>query len=163
MKRLILFFIGILLLVIDNSILPVFSFAGAWGSLLFSFAVCYAVIGGPWNALWIGLYSGLLQDIFFGSGLGINVLVNIAICLLVSAIGETIFRDKRLIPVLIILGATVLKFVVIYLLLSFMGIAMYKQGVLIMMFTNTLFGFLFYKRIYKFNEKYVTGGPWNLN
>jgi rod shape-determining protein MreB and related proteins len=117
MKRVVLFFIGIILVIIDNSILPLFSVGGSWGSLLFTFAICYSIITGPWEALWIGVYFGILQDIFFGTGFGVNCLLNMLICLGAAKVGETIFKNRKTVPVMIVLGATVVKYILIYVIL----------------------------------------------
>lgn len=163
MKRVVLFLIGILLLVIDNSILPLFSIGGSWGSLLFTFALCYSIITGPWEAIWIGAYSGILQDIFFGRGFGINSILNMFICLIVAKVGETIFKHRRAIPTITIFGATILKFMCVYLILYLFDISIYMENLVVMTLTNTIFGFIFYKKIYKLTEKDFMKIPWKFN
>ena len=64
MKKVILVLISILLLILDNSVMPFLSIYGAFPSLLFTFAVLYSIINGAEDALFIGVVSGLLQDIF---------------------------------------------------------------------------------------------------
>ena len=46
-------------------------------SLLFIFAIAYSIISGKKEAIFIGIVSGILQDIFFVKGFGINLLLNI--------------------------------------------------------------------------------------
>lgn len=163
MKRVVLFFIGIVLLVIDNSILPLFSVVGSWGSLLFTFAICYSIITGPWEALWIGVYFGILQDIFFGTGFGINCLLNMFICLGAAKLGETIFKHRKTVPVMIVLGATVVKYIFVYAILYLFNVRIYVENIIVMTLMNTLFGFIFYKKIYNFTEKDFMKIPWKFN
>ena len=80
MKRLILILISICLLVIDNTILPYYSINGVFPSLLFVFAIAYSIICGSEEAIFIGIVSGLLQDIFFFKGFGKNLFL----CLLLA-------------------------------------------------------------------------------
>lgn len=163
MKRVVLFIIGIVLLIIDNSILPLFPIGGTWGSLLFTFVICYSIITGPWEALFIGVYSGILQDIFFGTGFGINCFFNMLICLLVSKVGETIFKHRKTVPVLIVLGATLLKYLSIYVILYLLNTSIYLENLVIMTLINTLFAFIFYRKIYNFTEKPFMKIPWKFN
>ncbi|SHH99251.1 rod shape-determining protein MreD [Clostridium intestinale] len=163
MKRVVLFFIGIILVIIDNSILPLFSVGGSWGSLLFTFAICYSIITGPWEALWIGVYFGILQDIFFGTGFGVNCLLNMLICLGAAKVGETIFKNRKTVPVMIVLGATVVKYILTYVILYLLHVKIDVENIIVMTLMNTLFGFIFYKKIYKLTETRFMKIPWKFN
>ena len=63
MKRLILILICLLLFIVDNTLVPFFSIKGVYPSLLFTFAVLYALMSGYWEAVFIGVLSGFLQDV----------------------------------------------------------------------------------------------------
>ena len=76
MKRIYLIIILILLLIIDNTILPSYFIGGVYPSFLFVFAMAYSIIRGKKEAVFIGIASGLLQDLFFFSGFGINLFLN---------------------------------------------------------------------------------------
>ena len=76
MKRLYLIIILIVLLIIDNTLLPYYSIKGSFPSLLFVFAIAYSIIRGKEEAIFIGIVSGFLQDIFFFSGFGVNLFLN---------------------------------------------------------------------------------------
>ena len=65
MKRLILILICLLLFIVDNTLVPFFSIKGVYPSLLFTFAVLYALMSGYWEAVFIGVLSGFLQDVYF--------------------------------------------------------------------------------------------------
>ena len=109
MKRIYLIIILVLLLIIDNTLLPSYSIAGAFPSLLFVFAMAYSVIRGKNEALFIGIVSGFLQDLFFFSGFGVNLFLNTLLCLLCAKIGESIFKENRIVPILIALFISTLK------------------------------------------------------
>ena len=100
MKRIYLIIILILLLIIDNTILPSYFIGGVYPSFLFVFAMAYSIIRGKKEAVFIGIASGLLQDLFFFSGFGINLFLNTLLCLLCSKIGEGIFKENRIVPIL---------------------------------------------------------------
>lgn len=100
MKRIYLIIILVLLLIIDNTLLPSYSIAGAFPSLLFVFAMAYSVIRGKNEALFIGIVSGFLR-IYFSFQVGVNLFLNTLLCLLCAKIGESIFKENRIIPILI--------------------------------------------------------------
>ena len=94
MKRFIIVLISILLLILDNSLSPFIAIKGVYPSLLFIFAIAYSIINGKKEAVFIGVVSGLLQDIFFFNGFGINALVNMLCCLFAGLVGEGIWRNN---------------------------------------------------------------------
>ena len=65
MKKWILFLISLVLLILDNSFMPFLAIKGAFPSLLFVCAIAYPIINGKKEAVFIGVISGLLQDIYF--------------------------------------------------------------------------------------------------
>lgn len=163
MKRVVLILIGLLLFILDNTILPSFAIKGAWGSLLFTFAICYSLITGPWEAIFVGVYSGILQDVFFGNVFGVNSLINLILCLLAALVGKNIFKNRKTIPIMTVLGATAIKFLVMYIVLFFMKMDVYFENMIVMTAMNTVFAFIFYRKIYNFTEKSFMKNPWKFN
>ena len=121
MKKWILIIISLVFLILDNSLMPFLAIKGAFPSLLFTFAIAYSIINGKNEAVFIGVISGLLQDIYFSSGFGINALVNMLICLLAAIIGENIYREKKLIPIISMALLYLLKIFSIFIILKFVG------------------------------------------
>ncbi|MEQ8153764.1 MAG: rod shape-determining protein MreD [Clostridiaceae bacterium] len=163
MKRIILILIGLLFFTLDNAVLPVFHISGSWGSLLFTFAICYSILGGAWEAVFIGAYSGILQDVFFANAFGVNSLINLILCLLASAVGKNIFRNRRTIPVITVFLATFMKYMLVYVILLILKADMYLSGIMLVSLINAVFAFIFYKKIYKFTEKSYMKDPWKFN
>lgn len=118
MKKWILVLISLLLLILDNSLMPFFSIKGSYPTLIFTFAIAYSIIYGRKEAVIIGVTSGLLQDIFFYNVFGVNSLINMLLCLLAAIIGENIYREKKLIPVVSIVFLSLLKVFAIALILK---------------------------------------------
>lgn len=121
MKKWILIIISLVLLILDNSLMPFLAIKGVYPSLLFTFAIAYSIINGKSEAVFIGVISGLMQDIYFYNGFGINALVNMLICLLAAVIGENIYREKKLIPVISMALLYILKVFSIFVLLKLAG------------------------------------------
>lgn len=100
MKRWLLILILLILLIFDNSLMPFLAIKGAYPSLLFTFAIAYSMVTKKGDAVFIGVATGMLQDIFFPNAFGINSLVNMLLCFAASYIGENIYKKKKLIPVI---------------------------------------------------------------
>ncbi|MDZ4907071.1 rod shape-determining protein MreD, partial [Clostridium perfringens] len=64
MKKWVLILISLALLILDNSLMPFFAIKGAFPSLLFTFAIAYSIINGKSEAVFIGVTTCLMQDIF---------------------------------------------------------------------------------------------------
>lgn len=121
MKKWILVLISLVLLILDNSFMPFLAIKGAFTSLLFIFAIAYSIINGKKEAVFIGVISGLLQDIYFYEGFGVNALVNMLLCLLAAFIGENIYREKKLIPTISMSFLYMFKVISLFLLLKMAG------------------------------------------
>lgn len=118
MKKWILILISLVLLILDNSLMPFLSIKEAFPSLLFTFAIAVSIINGRKEAVTIGVISGLLQDIYFYRGFGVNALTNMLICLLAAVIGENIYREKKLVPTISMFFLYLLKVISIFLILK---------------------------------------------
>lgn len=118
MKKWVLILISLVLLILDNSFMPFLAIKEAFPSLLFTFAIAVSIINGRKEAVTIGVISGVLQDIYFYNGAGVNALVNMLICLLAAIIGENIYREKRIVPTISIFFLYLLKVVSIFIILK---------------------------------------------
>ncbi|SHE66143.1 rod shape-determining protein MreD [Clostridium fallax] len=164
MKRVVLALLCILFLIIDNSIMPFISIKGIYPSLLFTFAICFSIINGKSEAIIIGVYSGALQDLYFANGFGINCLTNLLLCYLAAFIGENIFRNKRLVPVLLVGGITVLKYILVFLIMKFINISVKVDfGMVIMGIYNMILAFFIYNWTYKLSNKESMKSQWKFN
>ena len=147
MEKLIIILVSIGLAILDNSLIPFFSIKGAYPSLLFTFAIAYSIINGKEKAIFIGVVSGILQDIFFFHGFGVNSLLNLLLCLLASIIGEGIVKNKRLIPVVSIFCITIIKYMGIFLMFYLLDINIQFSKSIIMATYNGVAMFFIYKLV----------------
>lgn len=156
MKKWILIFISLILLVLDNSFMPFLAIKGAFPSLLFTFAVAYSIINGRFGAILIGVTSGLMQDLFFYNGFGINSLINMIICFVAAIIGENIYREKRLIPVVSIIFLYTIKILLIFAIFELNGKTInLKVGMITAVYSSVImfFGYNFALKLYFIENK----------
>lgn len=156
MKKWVLILISLVLLILDNSLIPFLAIKGAYPSLLFVFAIAYSIINGRSEAVFIGVISGLMQDIFFYNGFGINALINMLICLIAAIIGENIYREKKLIPVISVIFLYLLKILAVFTIFKFMGRSIDIQvGMFTALYSSVVMflGYDFVLRIYNIEYK----------
>ncbi|MBE6087982.1 rod shape-determining protein MreD [Clostridium beijerinckii] len=147
MERLIIILISIGLVILDNSLVPFFSIKGAYPSLLFTFAIAYSLVNKKERAVFMGVVSGILQDIFFFNGFGVNSLLNLFLCLLASFIGAGIIKTKRLIPVTSAFFITIIKYAGVMLIFNCFNIEIQFSKSIIMGIYNGVVMFFVYKLV----------------
>lgn len=147
MEKLIIILVSTGLVMLDNSLVPFFSIKGAYPSLLFTFAIAFSLLNGKEKAVFIGVVSGLLQDIFFFNGFGVNSLLNLFLCLLVSFIGAGIIKTKRLIPVVSIFFITIIKCAGIFVIFYLLNIKIQFDKCIFMGIYNSIVMFFVYKLV----------------
>lgn len=151
MKKWILVLVAIILLIIDNSFMPYFKIMDSYPSLLFIFAVSYSIINGREEGILIGVLSGLLQDVFFGNIFGVNSLLNMLICLIAAIIGEKIYKDKKMIPVISMMFLYLLKVFGIAIIFKIIGNSIdFKIGILTSVYSSIImfFGYDYVLKLY---------------
>lgn len=147
MERLIIILFSIGLVILDNSLIPFFSIKGAYPSLLFIFSIAYSIINRKEKAIFVGVVSGILQDIFFFHGFGVNSLLNLLLCLLASYVGEGIVKNKRLIPVVSIFCITIIKYMGVFVIFYLLDIDIQFSKSIIMGVYNGVVMFFVYKLV----------------
>ncbi|MEG0237999.1 MAG: rod shape-determining protein MreD [Clostridium sp.] len=160
MKKVILVLISIVLLILDNSVMPFLSIHGAFPSLLFTFAVLYSLINGAEDAVFIGVVSGLLQDIFFSGGMGINALTNMVICLLAAYVGNGVFKKRKLIPISTVFGATIIKHIIVFCIFYVLNYKVGIGNILIIAIYNTIVAFISYKYVLMLSNTESANSKW---
>lgn len=160
MKRLIIILLSIFLLIIDNTVLPYYSINGVFPSILFVFAIAYSIICGSEEAVFIGILSGFLQDIFFFKGFGVNLLLNMLLCLLAAKVGKSIFKENRLIPIATTLGVSILKVLGVAIILRIFSLSIDLKSAILSSVFNSICMMLFYKLILTTLDKYITRDTW---
>lgn len=159
-KKIIIVLFSILLVILDNTILPFLSIGGGTISLLFVFMISYSIILGEEEAVFIAVVSGFLQDIFFHSGVGINAFANLIICVIAAKIGQNIFRSKKLIPIITCFFVYILKVVLVGIILVFFNTRINLMGSLLSGVYNTIIMLLVYGTIFNFFDEDYGKSSW---
>lgn len=159
-KKILLIVICILLFIVDNSIMPFFGIAGVYPSLLFVFVILVSTINGYWDAVILGSISGILQDIYFTHVFGVNALVNLLLCVLAAYIGDTIIKNRIIVPVGTVAGLTAVKFIIILLLGSTLAINVTIENGVIMTIYNFVMAIVMYSWVARISDKNLMKKRW---
>lgn len=159
-KVLILFLLSILFFILDNVLMPFLAIKTIYPSLLLVFMICYSMVNGKWEGLWLGVFCGLLQDIYFTSGFGLNALINMIICIIAGVIGDNIFKEKNLIPVASCFSLSFLKGTVLLIVLYFLKINVDFKDVFFISLYNMVISAIIYKKVYKLCQKEYMQKRW---
>lgn len=163
MKKVILTLLCIGFLILDNTLLPFFAINTFYPSILFVFALCYSIVNDKWDALGIGVFSGLLQDIYFFQGFGVNALVNMVVCLIASYVGESIFKEKKLVPVITTFFLSILKYILVFGILFITKTKTHIQGAIYVGPLSMILAFFMYKWVYRLSQKSYMKKDWKFN
>lgn len=113
--------------------------------MLFVFVIAYSLVNTKERAVFIGVVSGILQDIFFFNGFGVNSLLNLLLCLLASFIGSGIIKTKRLIPVISMFFITLIKYMGVFGMLYVLNVKIDVSNSIVMGIYNCVIMFFVYK------------------
>jgi len=152
-KTFVLIGLVILFTILDNSLMPFLSIRGYYASLAFVFCICYSIINGSWEGLWVGALCGLLQDMFFGSAIGINALSTMLICVIAGEFGNNLFKEKVLIPIFSCFLFSLLKGIIVFSILYLVGQYSHIEGVVYIGIYSMVISAIMYKKVYRLCQK----------
>ncbi|WP_461207236.1 rod shape-determining protein MreD [Clostridium sp. DL1XJH146] len=154
-KTIVLILISILLLVLDNSFVPFMAIKEIYPSFIYVFAICFSIKNGRWDAIQIGIISGVLQDVFFINTFGINCLVNMLLCLIAAIIGEMFYKDNFIVPAVVNFILAFMKVCFVTLILTVLGKYSFSINSNIVLFSlyNMLISIVIYVFVYNLSEK----------
>ena len=92
--------------IVQSAILPFLRIAGIQPDTLMVLVTCFGLLGGTGYGTFTGLAGGLLQDILYGSPVGLNGLHYMVIGFLTGLLYEKIFTGRFIIPTFIVFCAS---------------------------------------------------------
>ncbi|AYD39883.1 rod shape-determining protein MreD [Clostridium fermenticellae] len=152
-KVLILLLLSILLFMLDNVLMPFISIRGAYPNLLLVFIISYSIINGSWEGMWIGTLCGMLQDVYFLNGFGINAFTNMIVCILAGFIGNSILKQKMIMPVMTCFALSILKGIMVFVILYIGKVYSSFGNVFIIGIYSLIISIVMYKGVYRLCQK----------
>ncbi|UNC90921.1 rod shape-determining protein MreD [Candidatus Contubernalis alkaliaceticus] len=116
MGRINIILITVISLIIQGSLLVLFTFNGRQPDLLLIVVVCFSIMWGSREGALVGVTAGLIQDILFSRFLGVFALTKMLAGYLSGFTEKNIYRDFVLGPMLVVLVMTLLQEGLVYIL-----------------------------------------------
>ncbi|WP_142414579.1 rod shape-determining protein MreD [Hathewaya massiliensis] len=151
---------ALICLVLDNSLVPFLGVNGYYPSLLLVFVISYSILNDTKDAIILGSFSGLMQDVYFNGTLGVNAFSNLIVCLLASQIGRTIFKEKFLMPTLTNFVLSITKGVILLLLSFFIRETISLKSIIFISIYNFIIAIFMYRFLFKLSEKPFMKNYW---
>lgn len=148
-KIIILLLLSLIFFILDNVLMPFIGIRGVYPNLLLVFCILFSIQNGKWEGMWLGVFCGLMQDIYFTNVFGLNAVANMAVCLIAGEIGTKIFKERKLVPVTCCFLLTLLKGTAIFLILYFNGNYIDFSRVFLVSVYNMTISFFMFKWVYK--------------
>jgi rod shape-determining protein MreD len=142
--------------------MPFLAIKGVYPSLVFSFALCYAIIYEKWEALSIGIFTGLLQDIYFTNAFGINVLTNMLMCIVASSVGNLIYKNKKIIPIITNFSLSLIKGILVSILLFIINQKTNYMLIVYRSIYTAVVAVFMYNFVFRLSQKNFMVKDWNI-
>lgn len=160
MRKVVLFSTALFFLLVDQTVMPFLSIYGIYASMLFTFFGLFAIKSDYEDAVIVGVMAGILQDVYFPYGFGLNILLNVLLFIGLSKIGITLKEGKRVLPMVFVALAHGIKTLVIVLVLWVLGISTNYVSMLLIPGYTVVLSVLLYKSVYYFERIPVIKKEW---
>ncbi|SDB30503.1 MULTISPECIES: rod shape-determining protein MreD [unclassified Butyrivibrio] len=118
MRRLLFIFLSILIsFIMQTTVFRVLDFSGIVPNLMIILTSSYAFMRGDKSGMVVGMFCGLLVDIFFGTYLGFYALIYMYIGFIIGKFNKIFFPENILLPLALIVSSDFLFGFICYVLL----------------------------------------------
>ncbi len=111
MKDRTIILIALLIIILQTTLLQLFSFADIIPNVMLVWVVVVAALFDKNTSLKTAIYSGILFDIIGGKGLGVHFTIYLSLSLLIIAIEDKIFKDNYITPLILLTLSSLFSYV----------------------------------------------------
>lgn len=104
---LLLFFVLLLFFLLQTTLIPFIRFFGVSIDLSLVFLINLSLLLGPKKGVSLGIFLGLLKDLYGSGFFGVNLFIKLLLGYLSGSLSQSIYPYNLLIPFLTVFGATV--------------------------------------------------------
>lgn len=115
-RKVTIFFIIVICFLLQSTVFQALSFASISPNLLIVVVSSFGFMRGRKEGMWIGLFCGLLLDIFFGNVFGFYTIVYMVIGYINGMFRKIFYPDDIKLPMMLILGSDLVLGLIMYLL-----------------------------------------------
>lgn len=153
MNYLVLGLLGFLSLVLESTIFNEIMIAGVKPDLILIIVILYAIFYGPREGAVVGLFLGLLEDLFLAKYVGINALTKFFIGLIIGSLEKRIYKENFLVPTIALLFGSLIHGLLFIFISNIVGYPLGINSIIYMVIPvaiyNTCFAPFVYGSFYK--------------
>ncbi|NMB09066.1 MAG: rod shape-determining protein MreD [Tissierellia bacterium] len=154
--------LGILInFIFQSTLLHMFSIYGVIPNTALILVNTFALLGGKKTGGTVGLFAGLLQDVFFGGVIGINAFIYFIIGYSIGILDEKVFKENLFLPFITVVVSTFVYHIVYYLFMTFLSIevsfTIMAKNILVkeILYNSILSIFIYKKALKSFNRPHI--------
>lgn len=160
MRKTLIILVALVLLVLDQTVMPFLDVYDSYASLLFTFFGLYAVTTDAEDAVFLALVTGILQDLLFPYIFGLQTFLNLFLFLTMSRLGNSLKEGKKTLPVFFVTMAQGVKTLLSLGILYLFGIRGNVMALVVMPAYTFVLAILLYKRMVAFGRIPIIKREW---
>lgn len=160
MRKTLIILVALVLLILDQTVMPFLDVYDSYASLLFTFFGLYAVTTDAEDAVFLALVTGILQDLLFPYIFGLQTFLNLFLFLTMSRLGNSLKEGKKTLPVFFVTMAQGLKTLLSLGILYLLGIRGNFMALVVMPAYTFVLAILLYKRMVAFGRIPIIKREW---
>lgn len=160
MRKTLIILVALVLLILDQTVMPFLDVYDSYASLLFTFFGLYAVTTDAEDAVFLALVTGILQDLLFPYIFGLQTFLNLFLFLTMSRLGNSLKEGKKTLPVFFVTMAQGVKTLLSLGILYLFGIRGNFMALVVMPAYTFVLAILLYKRMVAFGRIPIIKREW---
>ncbi|ADH60611.1 rod shape-determining protein MreD [Thermoanaerobacter mathranii subsp. mathranii str. A3] len=160
MRKIYKYLLLALLIVLQSTLFRFIDIFGVKPDAVFMVVLSFSLLNGPWEAVYLSLFAGIIQDILFNNALGVTTFSLLIVSYLTGLLSKSVFKESSFVAfVFVFLGTLLYNLITMFsmvlmkyqfnFLLDFVNIAMIQA------LYNSIITVFVYKYLVSFNI-YVT-------
>lgn len=159
MRKIYKYLLIILLIVLQSTLFKFIDIFGVKPDAVFILVMSFSLLNGAWEAIYLSLFAGLIQDILFNNALGVTTFSLLIVSYITGLLSKSIFRESSFVAFVFIFLGTLLynliaMFSMVLMKYQFNFVKDFMDIAMIQAVYNSMIVVFVYKYVVSFN-KYV--------
>ena len=115
MKRLYKYLLILLLIILQSSLFKFIDILGIKPDAVFIFVLSLSLLNGPWEAVYLSLFAGLVQDVIFNNALGVSTFSLFVVSYITGLLSKNVFKESTFVAfVFTFLGTLLYNLIIMF-------------------------------------------------
>ncbi|MBE3591624.1 MAG: rod shape-determining protein MreD [Thermoanaerobacter sp.] len=115
MRKVYKYLLIVLLIVLQTTLFRFIDIFGVKPDAAFIVVLSFSLLNGPWEAIYLSLFAGLIQDILFNNALGITTFSLLIVSYITGLLSKSVFKESSFVAfVFVFLGTLLYNFVTMF-------------------------------------------------